>query len=154
MYMDDLGKLTGKEEIDVKSESQLLRAISSEPTDIHQAGPIPAGWARLRSRALRLQCTVLLRPCRTGSPAPFCTWVEREVGPGPWETESSLAPLGKGGLPSANISQGPPTGSSEDGPCPFASLRHLEHKVRSVNQSTVNICGAESKTICPQRVVI
>lgn len=43
---------------------------------------------------------------------------------------------------------GLPTGSSKDWVFPFASLRHLEHKVRSVSLNTANICGAELKTIC------
>lgn len=125
MHMDDCGKLTGKEEIDAKSESQLVHAISSEPTDIYQALPYLQAGLGLVPVDLRLQCTVLLRPRRTGSHAPFCTRLKREVGPGHWETESPLASLGKEGLSSANISQGPPTGSSKDWPCPFASLWHL-----------------------------
>lgn len=39
MCTDDLGKLTAKEEMDVKSETQLARAVSSEPEDIYQALP-------------------------------------------------------------------------------------------------------------------
>lgn len=54
----------------------------------------------------------------------------------------------------ASSGQGPHTGSSEDWLCPFASLCHLQHKVRSVTQSTVNICGVELKNIRPQRVEI
>lgn len=51
-----------------------------------------------------------------------------------------------------SISQGLQTGPAQDGLCPFASLWHLQHKVHSVNQSTVNICGVESEIICPQHV--
>lgn len=63
----------------------------------------------------------------------------------PWERAACLLPTS---------ARGPPTGSSEDRPCPFASLGHHQHKVRSVSQSTANICGVESKTIGPRHAVI
>lgn len=62
---------------------------------------------------------------------------------------------GVGGMCPASTGQGPHSGSSEHWLCPFASPPcHLLHKVRSVAQSTVNICGAELKNICPRRSAI
>lgn len=63
----------------------------------------------------------------------------------PWERAACLLPTS---------ARGSPTGSSEDRPCPFASLGRRQHKVRSVSQNTVNICGVESKTFCPRHAVI
>lgn len=152
MCVDDLGKLREEEEPDAKSEFRLVSAISSEPTAICQARQylqaelylVPVG-----DDFNVLSCSDLAEL----APVSALCWREMWAS-GTGRQRALLHPWGSGGMSWANISQGPQPGSSQDGLCLFASLWHLQHKVHSVNRSTVNICGVESETMCPQHVEI
>ena len=90
--VDDLGKFRGKEGMDTKSEFWLVCAISSERRHL-PSPPVPAGWTLSRFCRWHLQCTVLFRSGTTG-----CQFLERDLAPGHWKTESSFASLRKGGM--------------------------------------------------------
>lgn len=121
--------------------------------------PVPTGRAQSHARRFCPQCTVLLRSSKIGTvPLSALCWSEKWT-QSTGQTESPSASSRKtvnvshrntAPGPPTGSSKGPPPGSSEDRFFQFASLRHLSHKVHSVSLNTVNICGAEFKTMCPR----